>query len=225
MSGYSLVDFRGLVGLWYNEYLPTACGKRAGFIESVGIVYLNSINLEPHLKPTAQFFLRKLAEMGQGCKIVVQEPKPVNNVRIQPTLKVVEGIKGVSDQNKLKLLHMSNRRYVPMSASVLVAQEKEIDSFLDKVFRLLAKLNMEEVKFLGSSALGMSDVIEVARSFFPRKMLNVVDFAPTFPITVQSTNEILLGLGERLKCRQDDGSLKFLDKCKESLTKEFEKLL
>ena len=90
---YVISDFRHLVGMWYNEFLPVVAEKRAGFIESVGLVYLNSINLEPHLKDSAQFFLRKLAEMGKGKKIVVQEPRPVNNVRVQLALKVIDGIK------------------------------------------------------------------------------------------------------------------------------------
>ena len=222
---YVISDFRHLVGMWYNEFLPVVAEKRAGFIESVGLVYLNSINLEPHLKDSAQFFLRKLAEMGKGKKIVVQEPRPVNNVRVQLALKVIDGIKGVSQDNKLKLLHMSNRRYVPMSASVLISQDKDIDLFLDKVFKLLVKLNIDDVKFLKSSSLGMPDVLEVARDFFPRRKLDVLEFGQTYPIAVQSTNDIIMGLAQKLKCNPDEKALKFIGKCKESLTKEFESVV
>ena len=226
MSKYVLVDFRQLVGAWYNEFLPAISGKRAGFIESVGLVYLNSINLDPHLKDSAQFFLKKVAEMGEGRKIVVQEPRPVNNPRVQAVLKVVDKTQGVSPDNKLKLLHMSNRRYVPMSASVLVSQDKDIDLFLDKVFKLLEKLDIDEAKFHKSGSLGMADVVETARAFFPRKKLEVLEVAPTFPISVQSTNEIIMGLGQKLKCGfTSQDADRYIGKSKENLTKEFVAML
>ena len=120
---------------------------------------------------------------------------------------------------------MSNRRYVPMSASVLISQDKDIDLFLDKVFKLLVKLNIDDVKFLKSSSLGMPDVLEVARDFFPRRKLDVLEFGQTYPIAVQSTNDIIMGLAQKLKCNPDEKALKFIGKCKESLTKEFESVV
>ena len=55
--GYKVVDFRELVVLWYNEFLPERIGDKSVFVEDADILYLKSIPLEPLRKDTIEFYL------------------------------------------------------------------------------------------------------------------------------------------------------------------------
>ena len=81
---YSIADFRQLVTAWYNEFLPVECKDRFAFVKDAEILYLNSINLDLIRKKTMDFMKMKVKEIaGDGITIFVQEPKPVNNVRLK----------------------------------------------------------------------------------------------------------------------------------------------
>ena len=62
--GYKVVDFRELVVLWYNEFLPERIGNKSVFVEDAGILYLKSIPLEPLRKDTIEFMTKKMAELS-----------------------------------------------------------------------------------------------------------------------------------------------------------------
>ena len=121
--GYKVIDFRSLVTLWYNEFLPENIGNKSVFVEDADILYLKPISLESIKKDTIKFLGRKALELsGSDIGLVVQEPKPVNNVRIQPLLRYIERMKDMSQERRDKVLHFANRRYVPISSNIMVSQ-------------------------------------------------------------------------------------------------------
>ena len=225
---YSIADFRQLVTAWYNEFLPVECKERFAFVKDAEILYLNSINLDLIRKKTMDFMKMKVKEIaGDGITIFVQEPKPVNNVRLKPTLKFLEGSDMIDDERKLKVMHMSNRRYVPTSTSILISQDKEIDEFLDDVFSELSSSKLRGVKFLPLSSLPAQEAVDVARSFFPRKALSIIEVQEGEQILVKSSNDVLQPIHTQVNLlRPDDGNTdKFVERCRKSLLEDFEKLV
>lgn len=225
---YSIADFRQLVTAWYNEFLPVECKDRFAFVKDAEILYLNSINLDLIRKKTMDFMKMKVKEIAvDGITIFVQEPKPVNNVRLKPTLKFLEGSDMIDDERKLKVMHMSNRRYVPTSTSILISQDKEIDEFLDDVFSELSSSKLRGVKFLPLSSLPVQEAVDVARSFFPRKALSIIEVQEGEQILVKSSNDVLQPIHTQVNLlRPDDGNTdKFVERCRKSLLEDFEKLV
>ncbi len=227
--GYKVIDFRSLVTLWYNEFLPENIGQnKSVFVEDADILYLKPISLESIKKDTIKFLGRKALELSDtDIGLVVQEPKPVNNVRIQPLLRYIERMKDMSQERRDKVLHFANRRYVPISSDIMVSQEKEIDEFLDVVFKELAKMEISTLRLYPLQSLGVSDFIDSAKAFFPKQALTIQGILDGEHIQVRSTNEML----EQLKSYVVNGILddsetrNYLDSCKKSLDKDIETLV
>lgn len=227
--GYKVVDFRELVVDWYNEFLPERIGNKSVFVEDAGILYLKSIPLEPLRKDTIEFMTKKMVGIsGKDIGLFVQEPKPVNNVRIQPLLKYIEGIKDMSSERRDKVLHFANRRYVPLSSNIMVSQDKEIDDFLDSVFLDLRKLDVPNVRTYQIQSLGLSDFVDSTRAFFPKKSLSIQEVSSGEYIRVRSTNEMLEQLKSCFVNGNLDGSAtvkKYVENCQKSMDKDIESLV
>lgn len=227
---YAIVDFRHLVSKWYNEFLPERIGDgKSVFVEDANILYLKSIPLEPLRKDTIEFMSKGMMEIsGKDIGVFVQEPKPVNNVRIQPLLKFIEGVKDMSTERRDKVLHFANRRYVPLSSNIMVSQDKEIDDFLDSVFLELCKLAIPNVRTYQIASLGLSDFVDSARAFFPKKSLSIQEVPRGEYIQVRSTNEMLEQLKSCFINGKFDGSSTFeryIESCKRSMDKDIQKLV
>ena len=226
---YKIVDFRNLVALWYNEFLPDRVGDKSVFVEDAGILYLKSISLESERKDTIKFMVDRMSKISDnGIGLFVQETKPVNNVRLQPFLRYIEELKDLSQERKDKVLHYANRRYVPVSSNILVSQEKEIDEFLDDVFVELTKLEMQNVKAYQVRSLGIQDFIDSAISFFPKKYLSIQGEIEGEHIQVRSSNNLLEQMKSCVVNGNLDNSAKvrgYIAKCKLDLDKDMEKLV
>jgi hypothetical protein len=226
---YKVIDYRNLVTLWYNEFLPEKIGQnKSVFVEDAGILYLKPIPLESIKGETLKFMAEKTLGISRGdIGLVVQEPKPVNNVRIQPLLRYIERMKDMSQERRDKVLHFANRRYVPISSNIMVSQEKEIDEFLDVAFKELAKLDISTLRLYSIQSLGVSDFIDSAKAFFPKKALTIQGILEGEHIQVRSTNEML----EQLKSYvvngilDDSATRNYLESCKKSLDKDIETLV
>lgn len=226
---YKIVDFRNLVALWYNEFLPDRVGDKSVFVEDAGILYLKSISLESERKDTIKFMVDRMSKISDnGIGLFVQETKPVNNVRLQPFLRYIEELKDLSQGRKDKVFHYANRRYVPVSSNILVSQEKEIDEFLDDVFVELTKLEMQNVKAYQVRSLGIQDFIDSAISFFPKKCLSIQGEMEGEHIQVRSSNNLLEQMKSCVVNGNLDNSAKvrgYIAKCKLDLDKDMEKLV
>ena len=227
---YKVIDYRNLVTLWYNEFLPEKIGQnKAVFVEDAGILYLKPISLESIKKDTIKFLGRKALELSSSdIGLVVQEPKPVNNVRLQAFLWYIEELKDLSPERKDKVFHYANRRYVPVSESIYVSQGKEIDDFLDDVFVELTKLDMANIKAYAIQSLGLYDFIDSVSSFFPKKCLSIQSEIEGKHIQVRSSNQLLATMKSCVINGDFDNSAKvrgYIDKCKSDLDKDMEKLV
>lgn len=230
---YEIVDFRHLVSDWYNEFLPNKCPDKAKAVEDAGIIYLDSVSIDTKFKKsTTRFMLEKLEQIQGGDKgktcIIVREPKPVDNVRLRPMLKLVEESKVIGEEGKLKVLHVANRRYIPISSDILVRQGKEFDSFLDDVFDSMMKINVAKMKFVKSPSLDMTDVKSAMEDFFPKSSLKWhVPSEKTIHIDAKSANEMLQPLFVRMIGGKvsDQGTLKYMSRCKRSMIEDLEKVV
>lgn len=229
MTRYNVINFRSLVTLWYNEFLPEKVGDRSVFVEDAGVLYLKPISLESERKSTIEFIVEKLSQIsGNGIELVVQEPKPVNNVRLQPFLQYIEKLKDLSQERKNKVFHYANRRYVPVSENIYVSQDKEIDDFLDRVFIDLSKMDLPNVKVYPIQSLGLYDFLDSASSFFPKKCLSIQEEIEGEHIQVRSSNHLLAQMKSCVINGNFDNSAKvrgYMRKCKLDLDKDMEKLV
>lgn len=227
---YIIADFKDLVSMWYNEFLPAHMGNKAGFIPEAGIIYLNSMSLEPLKKESLKFLVGKALEISNGETVIfVQEPKPVNNPRIQKFLHDVEASPVIDDDHKAKVLHMANRRYVPVSSDILISQDKEMDEFMDSVFLILSKLNLPTIRFYASSSLVVDEVRKVATGFFPRSALVFKDSYTGSHIDVSSANELMKSIASGL-VMDDEGPLdsstsRFIMMSQKTITSDLECLI
>ena len=226
---YKIIDFRCLVTLWYNEFLPERIGQsKSVFVEDAGILYLKPISLESIKRDTIKFMSSRAIELsGRDMGLVVQEPKPVNNVRIQPLLRHMEEMKDDLSQDRIdKVLHFANRRYVPVSSNIMVSQDKEIDEFLGNVFKEMTKLDVPTLRLYSIQSLGMLDFIDSAKAFFPKKALTIQEIANGEYIQVRSTNEML----EQLKSYvvnvvSSQSEKNYIERCKRSMDYDMENLV
>lgn len=228
MNRYAIVDFKELVSNWYNEFLPEAEKDKFNYVEWAEILYLNNISPKVHLKESLKFLVRKIEAMSATGEIpiIVQEPKAVNNAKVQPFLKFVEGRgTAVSQVSLNKLLHLANKRYVIISKDVLISQDKEIDEFLDEVFVLLQKLHLQNIRFYASQSLGIQDVIDVARGLFPKSILSVRQFNQTGHIEVKSSSEVMAEISGSLMQKWSDENKRFVEKCHQAMLKDIEQLI
>ena len=226
---YKIVDFRNLVALWYNEFLPDRIGGKSVFVEDAGILYLKPISLESVRKDTIKFMVERMSKISAGgIGLFVQEPKPVNNVRLQAFLRYIEELKDLSQERKDKVFHYANRRYVPVSSNILVSQEKEIDDFLDGVFVELTKMEMPNAKAYRVQSLGIQDFIDSAISFFPKKCLSIQGEMEGKYIQVRSSNNLLAQMKSCVVNGNFDNSANvrgYIANCKLNLDKDIEKLV
>lgn len=222
---YVISDFKNLAGAWFNEFLPKVAGKKAAYVEKAGIVYINNLNLESLRKPTMKFVQSRL-EPNDATHIFVQEPKPVNNVRIRPALKLVEALT-LDESNRDRILHLANRRYVLESESVYVSQNKELDEFLAEVFAELSKMSFLKARFYQIQSLGVSDFVSCAYEFFPRSALSVQGNYSCETIKVHSANDVLGVLSDKVMKGKplDSATIDFIGKCRESMLKDIERLV
>lgn len=227
---YKVIDFRSLVTLWYNEFLPENIGQnKSVFVEDAGVLYLKPISLESERKSTIEFMVEKLEHISDnGMGLIVQEPKPVNNVRLQPFLKYIEGLKDLSPERKNKVFHYANRRYVPVSENIYISQDKEIGDFLDQVFIDLSKMDLPNAKFYSIQSLGIYDFLDSASSFFPKKCLSIQGEIEGEHIQVRSSNQLLAQMKSCVINGDFDNSAKvrgYMRKCKLDLDKDIERLV
>ena len=227
---YDVINFINLVTLWYNEFLPEKVeGDKSVFVEDAGVLYLKPSSLESERKSTIKFMVEKLAQISDnGMGLVVQEPKPVNNVRLQPFLHYIEGLKGLSQERKDKVFHYANRRYVPVSENIYISQDKEIGDFLDQVFIDLSKMDLPNAKVYPIQSLGIYDFIDSASSFFPKKCLSIQEEIKGEHIQVRSSNQLLAIMKSCVINGDFDNSTKvrgYLRKGKMDLDKDMEKLV
>lgn len=227
---YKVIDFRSLVTIWYNEFLPEKIGQnKSVFVEDADILYLKPISLESIKGETLKFMAEKtLGISGEDIGLVVQEPKPVNNVRLQAFLRYIEGLKDLSQERKDKVFHYANRRYVPVSEAIYVSQGKEIDDFLDDVFIDMNKWNLPNVRIYPIQSLGLYDFIDSVSSFFPKKCLSIQGEIEGKHIQVRSSNQLLATMKSCVINGDFDNSAKvrgYINKCKSDLDKDIEKLV
>lgn len=218
---YRVVDFRDLATLWFNEFLPQMENK-AAFVESAGVIYINNVNLESIRKKTLKFMKDRVSEMlafDSSMHIFIQEPKPVNNIRLRPALKLVENLESIGVENRDRILHLANRRYVLESDTVFVSQNKEMDEFLHSVFLELERKPMPRTKFYSIQSLGVSDFVDVAQGFFPKNQLKIQANLEGIHIKVRSSNEVLSILsGKIMKGKSvDQAIVDYVGKCHKSI--------
>jgi hypothetical protein len=226
---YVISDFKNLAGAWFNEFLPKVVGKKATFIEKAGIVYINNVNIESLRKRTMKFFQKSISNMVESTDaihIFVQEPKPVNNVRIRPALKLVENC-SLDSGNRDRILHLANRRYVFESESVYISQNKEMDEFLSTVFTELSGMSFIKSRFYPLQSLGMSDMISCAYEFFPKSALIIQGNYECNTIKVHSSNDVLGILSDKIMKGKplDSETLDYISRCRKSLLGEIENLV
>lgn len=229
---YEIVDFRHLVSDWYNEFLPDKYPNKAKVVEDAGIIYLDSIPLDRTFKSSStRFMLERMGQIhgggsGKTC-IFVREPKPANNVRLLQMLRKVDESSDIDQEKKLKILHISNRRYVPSSRDILVKQEKEIDAFLDKVFNCMAASAIPGMKFVSSPSLDMTDLRSIMSDFFPKSALKWHSQNKDVPIKVMSANEMLQPLFLHMMQGKvsDHGTLRYMARCRESMIEDLAKVV
>ena len=226
---YVISDFKNLAGAWFNEFLPSVAGKKAAYVEKAGIVYISNLNIESLRNPTLKFLherIARLLELNDAIHVFVQEPKPVNNVRIRPALKLVESL-SIDEGNRNRILHLANRRYVLESESTYVSQNKEIDDFLSEVFGELSKMIFIKARFYPIQSLGMSDFVSCAYEFFPRSALSIQENYRCETIKVHSSNDILGVLSDKVTNGKppDSSTLDFIARCKSSILSDMERLV
>lgn len=227
---YNLVDYRNLVSMWYNEFLPTVVGDRIGVVEDAGILYLRSFNLEQHKRESVKFILERLSEMSRDfdSTIVVREVRPVNNPTLAQFLHYVENTDIVDPEHRTKIMNIANRRYNATSSDIIISQDKETIEFVDRLFGVLSsKLHMPRVKFYSSGSFTFDGVCSTASEFFPRNSLNIQGKYDGAHIKVNSSNDIINRISDgMMKGRQTDSSIsKFIASSRKSMLKDFEMLI
>lgn len=230
---YRIVDFRVLVSDLFNEFIPGELGSGMKVVESAGVAYFNPSFLDGRRGDAVKFMLGRAVAMsresGSRC-IFVQEPKPVNNVRLKPFLQHLETCPFIDSARRTKILHVSNRRYVPMSELVYFTEEKHLDVLVDQFFATLSMLGgIDCVKFYPSPSLPFNDVAESASDLLPRKSLCIEGFQDRdVDVKVLSANEIVGAISSSLVKERDlvDPLVDaYAAKCRKSLTSDLEKFI
>lgn len=226
---YVISDFKNLAGAWFNEFLPNAAGKNAGFVEDAGVVYINNLNVDTLRKPTLKFLqsvIAKMQEERDAIHVFVQEPKPVNNVRIRPVLKLMEHLR-IDQDNRDKLLHAANRRYLIDSSTVYVSQNKEIDDLLAWAFKELSDMSFLKARFYPVQSLGMSDMLSCAYEFFPKSALTIQGEYEGNPIRLHSSNDFFGTFSDKIMKGKplDSETLDYVWKCRKAMLDDMARLV
>ena len=229
---YKLVDFKDLVTAWYNEFLPALVdeSRKSGMVPGAGILYVDSIPLEPNKKESIRFMAKKLLEMKDEDTtiIVVQEPKAVNNAKLKKFLAQIESNPGIDKEHMDKLMHIANKRYIISSADILVSQDKEMDEFLDSVFSMLSILKFPNVRFYASKSLDFKDVVGQAAQIFPKSWLIVKESEPGVHIKVKSSGELMAQISLKLDRHEeeyDSSYSKFLALAEDTITSDLKSFI
>lgn len=228
---YVFVDFKYFVSKWYNEFLPIAFNDKIDEVESAGILYLNSISLEPRKSDSIKFIAHRIIDefspSDENVIIVVRESKPIDNPMMMKTIEWVEKSK-LNSSIKMKIRNLSNRRYVSSSDKVFISQDGEIDCFFEQLFSVLMKLDMDNVRFCDSQSLSVNETYDVARSFFPKSQLRFFKGGENGNhINVMSSNCVLGEMFDKLKWRfeLDSSASNFLENNRNSLMRKFEEMV
>ena len=238
MMNYVISDFKNLVGSWFNEFLPVRFPDKFKSVDQVGILYLDSTSLDCGLKESVRFLLDKGMDIsrkhGARC-IVVREPKPVNNIALHPFLSHLESCPFVADATRTKLLHLSNRRYIPSSELVCFSNLKHLDELLDGIWRVLERLGDPSLgcRFYSSSSFDLDSVVDLAKEIIPRKSLLPVvqdEYAAQPCVKVVSANDMMTDISLKLMVNgtthaPSSGMKRFMEKCKDDVRGDLERLL
>lgn len=235
MDEYKIIDYKNLVTLWYNEFLPEAIddNNKSVFVEDVGVLYIKSIPLESKRAGTVEFMLEKIRQLSGNCiGLFVQEPKPVNNAKTTILLKTLEGM-GISKDRMERVLHFANRRYVPMSGNIAIPQSKEIDEFLDSVFLDLNSSSktcfaLPNWRTYSIQSLGIGDFVEVAKSFFPKKYLTIQPELVGEHVQILSANDVIWQLRQLAilsSSNMDLDAVNFISNYKQTILRDLEMLV
>ena len=224
---YKLVDFRSLVSDWYNEYLPEHVDGKAVVVPGADVVYVNALKVDSHRKRTEKFIQSKLNGLASsdGTTIVAMEPRPVDNVRLQPLLRKLEST--ITDKARLEqILHLANRRYVLESTTFAISQNKEIENLLVGTFNALSKKDIPGVKPYALQSLGVPDMERAMRAFFPKDALTIQGVSDAPYIQVRSTNQLLGELNSKIANGKLGESVQsYIDRCVKSLENDIPNLI
>ena len=235
MGNYRIVDFRTLVSELFNKFIPEELGNDMKVVEDAGVAYFNPSFLDGRRRDAVKFMLGKAVAMsretGARC-IFVQEPKPVNNVRLKPFLQHLETCPFIDGERRTRILHLSNRRYIPVSELVYFSDEKQLDVLIDLFFTALSMLDgeMDCVKFYQSPALPFKDTADTALDLLPRKRISILDFRnpPDAPVKVASANEIVDAIASHLVKEHglvDPVAEKYASRCRMEMSRDLERFI
>ena len=179
MMKYELSDFKDLVELWYNEFLPTVAIDKSYYMKETETIYVNWMPSNKTKEDSIGFFLKNAIQLRKSPSdnvVFIRDPKPVNNIKLKNALKRIESHASILDDNKTRIFHLANHRYYVSSSEAYVAQWKEIDLFLDDVFRCLVETQskVQGIKFYQSESFGFSDAKDVFLEFFPRNSIELI---------------------------------------------------
>ena len=224
---YTIVDWKNIVTSWYNEFLPEVADDKAMFVRNAGIVYLNDISISSIESESCKFLARKVMDMSRtgNINIIIRESKPINNIHLKQFFNMIETTNKIDDENRNKLLHLANRRYISTSRDVLMSQSKEFDEFLDKMFIFMSKLGLANTRFYSSESLGFNDICDVAKIFFPKSMLSFADQIEGNTIQISSTNDVMIPISIKLMSGLSTTPTQFIDRIRKSVLLDFEKLI
>lgn len=235
MNRYGIVDFRTLVSELFNKFIPEELGNGMKVVEDAGVAYFNPSFLDGRRRDAVKFMLGKAVAMsketGARC-IFVQEPKPVNNVRLKPFLQHLETCPFIDSERRTRILHLSNRRYIPTSELVYFSDEKQLDALIDLFFTALSMLDgeMDCVKFYQSPALPFRETADAALDLLPRKRVSILDFRnpPDAPVGVASANEIVDAIASHLVKEHelvDHAAEEYASRCRREMSHDLERFI
>ena len=205
---YSVVDFRVLVEIWFNEFLPERVDMP--MLRDLDALYLKSIPFDRMKPDSLKFMLDRIkGEDGNGSEsisIVAQEPRPVNNLKNHNLLAMVES-RG-SPSSLEKVLHLANRRYSPTSSVLVIPPLRELDDFMDDMFVELSRTKVDWLRTYAIESLDMDDFRRVFHSFFPKRSIQtspLEGYAGRF-VKVMSNNAIFNRIRGELGCERPDAA-------------------
>lgn len=229
IEDFTIIDYRNLVSLWYNEFLPSYFDNKLGIVNNSQIAYVMTSSFESSKVESVRFLFKEIEKIGEQCSklVVVQEPKPYLNPGMNKLMQFIDSSdeNSITDDNKNKIRHLANRRYVAYSENIILPDNREIDLFFDDVFaRMASKLNLPNIKFYQSSHATFNDICTIAMEVFPKSMFHAIGFKYGDYIKVDSTNDVLTKLanhiGIDLVDDSDSTASKFLELANVSVKEE-----
>lgn len=227
---YTLSDFKDLVELWYNEFLPTVAIDKSYYLKETETIYVNWMPTNKMKEDSIRFFLKKAIQLRKSKSdnlVFIRDPKPVNDIKLKGVLKQMESLTSIDENHKTLIFHLANHRYYISSSDVYVSQWKEIDLFLDDVFKCLVGIQskVQGIKFYQSESLGFVEATKVFFEFFPKDSIEVIQSTNRDSlIGVYSTSIPLINLFTNigLTCEEEP---KFMEHAKKSILADIETYL